>query len=201
MLFDVNDDVEIALRSAAVAGLALAAQLQPRAIVHARRNFHCERFLLADSPLSLALGARVGNDHALAAALAAGRRNVKESLLRAHLAAAAAIGALASAAGAAARARAVAGLALGETLELYDFLDPARRFFKFDFEIVAQVVAATRARSRASAAGAEEIAENVRENFLETLAEVEAAESSRPALRSLERGVPKAVVLCPPLRI
>ena len=72
VLFYVNDDVEIALRSAAVACLALAAQLEPRAVVHARRNFHRERFVLADSPLPLALRARVGDDHALAAALPAG---------------------------------------------------------------------------------------------------------------------------------
>src|SRR5277367_4131216 len=195
VLLDVDDDVEIALRTAAVAGLALAAQFEARSIVDARRNFHGERFVLADSPLSLALGARVGNDHAFAAALPAGRRDRKKSLLRAHLAAAAAIGALACAAGAAARARAVAGLALGEALELYDSLDSARRFFEFDFQIVAQVVAAPRARARTSAAGAEEIAEDVGENFLEALAEVEAPESARTALRSLEGRVTEAIVL------
>src|SRR5208282_3715448 len=200
MLFDVNDDVEIALRAAAVAGLALAAQLEPRAVVHARRNFHCERFVLADSPLSLALGARVGDDHALAAALPAGGRDGKESLLRADLAAAAAIGALACAAGAAAGARAVAGFALSQALELYDFLDSACRFFELDFEIVAQVVTAPGARTRASAPGAEEIAKDVGENFLEALAEVESAESAR-TLRPLEGGMPKTIVLCPPLRV
>src|SRR5579863_3624190 len=108
VLLDVDDDVEIALRSAAVAGLALAAQLEARSVIDARRNLHRERFGLADSPLSLALGARVGDDHALAAALPAGRRDREESLLRADLAAAAAIGTLSCAAGAAARARAVA---------------------------------------------------------------------------------------------
>src|SRR5882757_1203953 len=59
VLLDVDDNVEIALRSAAVAGLALAAQLQPRAIVDARRNLYCKRFGFADSALSLALGAGV----------------------------------------------------------------------------------------------------------------------------------------------
>ena len=102
--------------------------------------------------------------------------------------------------GAAARARAVAGFALRQALELYDFFGPARRFFEFDFEIVAQVVAAPRARARASAPGAEEIAEDVRENFLEALAEIETAESARTALRPLERGMPEAIVLRAPLR-
>src|SRR5580704_15999674 len=72
VLLDVDDDVEIALRPAAVAGLAFAAQLEPRAVVDPRRNFHGERFGFADSSLSLAFGARVGDDHALAAALSAG---------------------------------------------------------------------------------------------------------------------------------
>ena len=108
---------------------------------------------------------------------------------------------MACAAGAAASARAVAGLALRQALELYDFLDPARRFFEFDFEIVAQVVAAPGARARASAAGAEEIAEDVGEDFLEALAEIETAESARAALRSLERGVTEAVILRAPLGI
>ena len=88
-----------------------------------------------------------------------------------------------------------------QALELYDFFDPARRFLEFDFEIVAQVVAAPGARTRAAAAGAEKIAKDVGENFLETLAEIEAAESARTTLRSLERGMPEAVILRAPLRI
>ena len=164
------------------------------------RNLHRERFGFADAPLSLALGARVGDDRALAAALPAGRRDRKESLLGADLAGAAAIGALARAAGAAASARAVACLALRQALELDDFLGPARRFLELDFEIVAQVVAAPGARARAAAAGAEEIAEDVGENFLEPLAEIESAETARtPAVP--ERRVAEAIVLRAPLGI
>ncbi len=88
-----------------------------------------------------------------------------------------------------------------EALELYDFLDSVRRFFEFDFQIVAQIVAAPGARARSSAAGAEEIAKDVGENFLEALAEVETAESSRATLRTLERGVPETIVLCPALGV
>src|SRR6266849_7428902 len=143
--------------------------------------------MLADSALSLALRARVGDDHSLAAALPAGRRDRKESLLSADLAGAAAIGALTRAAGAAARASDVASLALGQPLKLDDLLDPARGFLEFNFQIVAKIVAAPGARTRTSASGAEKIAKNVGENFFEALAEVEAAESSR-ALRSLEGG-------------
>jgi hypothetical protein len=108
---------------------------------------------------------------------------------------------LARTAGAAASASAVAGLALSEALELYDFLDTACCVLEFNFEIVPQIVAAPSARTRSSAAGAEEIAEDVGEDFLEALAEVEAAESSRSTLRSLERGVTKAIVLRAPFGI
>ena len=89
---------------------------------------------------------------------------------------------------------------MSEALELYDFFDSARRFFEFDFEVVAQVVAAPGARTRASAAGAEKIAKDVGENFLEALAEVETAESAR-TLRPLEGGVTETVILRAPLGI
>src|SRR5208282_1876738 len=131
----------------------------------------------------------------------AGGRDRKEPLLGAHLAVAAAVGALACAAGAAPGASAIARFALGEALELYDFLGAARRFFELNFEIVAQVVAAAGARTRASAAGAEEIAEDVGEDFLETLAEVETAETARTTLRPLEGGVTEAVILRTPLGV
>ena len=84
---------------------------------------------------------------------------------------------------------------MSQALELYDLLDSARCVFKFNFEIVAQIIATPSARTRASATGAEEIAKDVGENFLEALAEVEAAESSRATLRSLERCVTKTVIL------
>src|ERR1700687_5957903 len=150
--------------------------------------------MLADSPLSMALRTRVGDDHSLAAALAAGGRDRKKSLLSADLAGAAAVGTLTRAAGAAARAAAVACLALSQALKLDDLLDSGGGFLEFNFQIVAKIVAAPGARTRASPSGAEKIAKNVGENFLEALAEVEAAESAG-ALRSLERGMAEAVVL------
>src|SRR5713101_6344453 len=150
--------------------------------------------MLADSALSLALRARVGDDHSLAAALPAGRRDRKESLLSADLAGAAAVGALTRTAGAAACASPVACLALGQALKLDDLLDSGGGFLEFNFQIVPKVVAAPSARARTSTAGAEKIAKNVGEDFLEALAEVEAAESAR-SLRSLERGMAEAVVL------
>src|SRR5882757_4984626 len=104
--------------------------------------------MLADSALSLALRARVGNDHSLAAALPAGGRDRKKSLLRADLAGAAAVGALTRAAGAAARASSVARLALSQTLKLDDLLDSGGGFLEFDFQIVAEIVAAPSTRAR-----------------------------------------------------
>src|ERR1700687_4890700 len=150
--------------------------------------------MLADPALSLALRTWVGDDHPLAAALPAGGRDRKKSLLSADLAGAAAVGALPRAAGAAARASAVARLALSEALKLDDLFDSGGGFLEFNFQIVAKIVAAPGARTRTSPSGAEKIAKNVGEDFLETLAEVEATESAG-ALRSLERGMAEAIVL------
>src|SRR5258708_6589817 len=122
--------------------------------------------MLADSALSLALRARVGDDHSLAAALPAGRRDRKKSLLSADLAGAATVGALTRTAGAAARASPVARLALGQALKLDDLFDSGGGFLEFNFQIVAKVVAAPSARPRTSPSGAEKIAKNVGEDFL-----------------------------------
>src|SRR5713101_4696220 len=98
--------------------------------------------MLANSALSLALRTWVRDDHSLAAALPAGRRDRKKSLLSADLAGAAAVGALTSAAGAAACAGPVARLALSQALKLDDLLDSGGGFLEFNFEIVAKIVAA-----------------------------------------------------------
>ena len=198
VLLDVDHHVEVARRSAAPSGLALAAQLQARSVVDAGRNPYRERLGTADASLALALGAGVGDDRALAAALAAGGGDGKEALLGADLSGAAAIGAGASALGAAARTASGAGVAGRQALELDDFFGAARGFLELDFEVVAQVVAAPRARAGASASGAEEIAENVGEDFLEALGEFEA---EAVALRSLEGGVTVAVILRATFRV
>src|SRR5579862_9279274 len=113
MLLDVNDDVQIAGRSAREAGFALAAQFEARAVVDARGNPHRERFLFADAPLPLTFRARVGDDRAFATAISAGGGDRKETLLGADLAGSATIGAGADAGRAALGTASVAFVALG----------------------------------------------------------------------------------------
>ena len=93
----------------------------------------------------------------------------------------------------ASRAGTVAGFADRQALELDDLLSASRRFFEFDFEVVAQILAAPVARARPAASGAEEVAENIGENLLEALAEIESAEAS-PALRTLKGGMAETIV-------
>src|SRR5215469_16415847 len=200
MLLDVDDDVEVAGRAAAEAGLTLIAELEARAVIHPRRNLDRERLGFADASLALALRARVGDRLALAAALRTRGRYREKTLLRADLAGAATVGALARAGRAVLGARAVAPVAGRQALKLDRFFGAARRFLEFDFEIVTEVVAAARARSSAAAA-CEEIAEDVGEDFLEALAEIETTEAARSTLRSLEGGVTKSIVLRAPIRI
>src|SRR5208282_294090 len=197
MLLDVDDDVQVASGSSPVAGLAFAPQLEPRAIVDTGRNAHGQRLLPSEPALSLALGARVGNDHPFAAALAAGCRDRKEALLSTDLAAAPAVRTLARTGRSSARATAVARVALGQALETDCLLGAPRCFLELDLEVVAQIVAAARAGAGATAAGTEKIAKDVGEDFFEALREIEAARTL--PLRPLKRAVAEAIVLPTPI--
>ena len=180
VLLDVDDDVEVALRSAAVAGLALAAQLEARAVVDARRNLHRQRFGLRMRPCPWHFG------HGSEMIMPSPRHcpqvveiekkpcwvrtwPVPRQLghWRAPLE----------------PPRARVPLHDSHCVRRWNLttlLDAARGFFELDFEIVAQIVAAPGARARTSAAGAKKIAEDVGEDFFEALAEIEAAEAARP---------------------
>src|SRR5690348_6504173 len=200
MLFDVDDDVEVAVRTAAETRLALAAKLEPRSVVHARGDLHGQRNSLAYAALALAFRTWVRDHHALAAALTARRRDGKEALLRSDLARAAAVRTGSRSFYAAARPCTFARLASSQALELDDFIGAARGLLEFDFQIVAQIVAASAARARTSTAGAEEITENVGEDFFEALGEIKPAEATR-ALLPLKGGMPEAIVLGASLRV
>src|SRR5690606_5477254 len=82
---NVDLDVEIARRAAVFPGLAFTREPDAIPAVHAGGNFHGEiaRFLLAPAPA--AVGARLGDDRAGAAALRAGLLEGEESLLHADL--------------------------------------------------------------------------------------------------------------------
>src|SRR5712692_2981155 len=200
MLADVDDHVEVAIRTAAETRLALGAKLEPRAVVDAGRDFNRQRDSLAHAALALAFRTGVRDDHALAAALTARRRDRKEALLRSDLAGTAAVRAGSRSFDAATRPCTLARFAGSQALELDDLIGAACGLFEFDFQIVTQIVAASAARARTSTTGYEEITENVGKDFFEALGEVKPAEASR-ALVPLKGGMPEAMVLRASLRV
>jgi hypothetical protein len=156
MILDVHDDVEVAVRTAARARFALAVEAQALAGRDAGRNADGELALLLHAPRAPAGGARLGDDRAGAAALAAGARHREEPLLIAQLSAA-----LALRAGGRLRvlggARPVAGLARLLAGNLHRGLGALGGFDEGNLEVVAQIGAALRAA--APAAAAEDVAE------------------------------------------
>src|SRR5690606_18219195 len=104
VLAHADVDVQIARRPAVAAGLALAREADPVAVVDARRNLHRQRAALADSPAPGALPARLLDDRARAPAGRTGLLNREKALRNPDLARAPAGRA---AAGLAARLRAV----------------------------------------------------------------------------------------------
>ena len=86
MVGDEDDDVEIAGRAALDAVLALAGQAQALAGGDAGRNLHLELALSRRAAVAAARHARLGDDAAGAAAVAAGAGDGEEALLVADLA-------------------------------------------------------------------------------------------------------------------
>src|SRR5579872_863699 len=90
VLFDRNENVQIARRSAVVARFSFGRHPQTRALIDAGRNLDRQRFFFADAARSVARGARVLDDFSSAAALRTRSRDGKESLRIADLSTAAA---------------------------------------------------------------------------------------------------------------
>ena len=108
MAGEVDEDVEVAVRAAAHARLALAGEADAGALVDSGGDADVERALALDPALAAAFVARIGDHLADAAAGRAGALDDEEALLGADLAAAVAHGA-----GAGAGARLGAGAAAG----------------------------------------------------------------------------------------
>ena len=195
MLADVEDHVEVAGRRGPRSGLALATQLEARAVVDAGRDLDVQLLRPALGAAATARRTRVGDDRPLTVAVAAGLGDREEPLLEAHLARAAALGA-----GARRRARLrappAARLAGREARDRDGLLAAEGGLLEADLELVAEVLAPSRPpTSAAPAAGAEEVAEQIADDVLEAGAEVEAGAGSAALL---EGGVPEAVVEIPP---
>src|SRR5690606_16012622 len=79
-----QEDVEVAGRAAAIAGLALAGEPDAGAVLDAGRDVDRERPLLGDAALARALAARVLDGVAAAMALRAGALDGEEALRGAH---------------------------------------------------------------------------------------------------------------------
>ena len=151
---DDDDDVEIAGRPALDAVLAFAGQAQALAGGDAGRDLHLEVALLGRAAVAAARLARLGDDAAGAAAVAARLGDGEEALLVADLADAAALRTRLRP-GPARRARALARRAglLARDADLR--LGALGRGLEGDLEVVAQIGAA----ARAGAAAAEGVAE------------------------------------------
>ena len=199
MLFDFEEDVEVAGRASGGARVAFVGQAQAGTVVHAGRDIDFQLPPHLAMALAAALGTRVTDNPAGADAGIAGTADGEKALLVEDLAAAVAGGAGGGAAagfgtgGVAALARLGAGhLNFGGEAE--------HSFFEGDLEIVADVFAALGAGA-APAAASEQIAET--EEIAQNIAEI--GEGVGVELRAtggaLQAGVAKAVVGRPLLRI
>src|SRR5262249_27472966 len=85
VLFHMNDNVEIAVRSAASARFALPGESQPRSSVDTGGGFVLPFLFLLDSPLTAASGTEVCDHSPPTAAVVSRLADGKESLLKTDL--------------------------------------------------------------------------------------------------------------------
>ena len=90
MLFHVQHDVEIAVRTALDSSLAESGKANSSFVLDARGNFGVNYLLLNRPAFAFALGARIADHASSALARWASARNTEKTLLIAHLAAASA---------------------------------------------------------------------------------------------------------------
>ncbi|OIQ96451.1 hypothetical protein GALL_214920 [mine drainage metagenome] len=161
MRFDMDLHVQVAVRRAVTAGLAMAAVAKAHAAVDTCRDLDLQRLLFLDSAGAVAVLARRTDLFAAAVAARAGLLDGEEALLHAHLAVTR-TGLAGGGAGAGFGAGTAAGLALFHDRNAYLFFRAACRFFQRDLHVVAQVGAAVGLAAPAAAA-AEDVAEDVAE--------------------------------------
>ncbi len=192
MRLEGQENIEIAGRAAAHAGLALTGEANARAILNASGNVHFERSLAREAAGAAASGTRRFDYRAATLAGGTGTLDGKETLCMTNAAGARACAAL-DRFGTRLRAGAGAGLAghVGRKADLCGLA--AIRFVERNFQIIAQIGAALAARAAAAAAHAEQIVEDVGKGRSEIAAE---AVRMRIAGGAIESGVPKAIIGC-----
>src|SRR6266542_147147 len=193
-----QEDVEIAGRPAARAGLALAAEADARAVLDTGGNVDLERLVAPRAALAHAGAARLVDHLACPVAGMAGALDGEEALLGPQTAAAMAGRALLRL-GAGLGATALAGLAGDRRRHAHRGFGAAIGLLKRDLEIEAQILAAHVGASAAAAlaAGTEHLLEDVAEYRAEIEALGAAAERSTGpagAHAAFEGGWPIAVV-------
>src|SRR5581483_3016618 len=187
---DARDDEQVASRAAAVAGLALPAQLDPRPVLDARRDLHPEAAGAPLAPAASAARARLLDDGAVPAAARARVREGEQALRLGDRAAAAALRADGRRC-TGLRARAVADLAGALEADGQRRLHTPERVLEGERDLDLDVRAALPAPTAPSAAHApaEQAAEQVAE--VAELAEVEGdafaarAEADAPVRRAV----------------
>src|SRR5580658_125387 len=199
MAGDAQVDVEVAVGTAAHAGLAAAGDADARTVVDARRDADLQRLLLLDAAAAAAIRTRRLHDLPVAAALGAGRLRDELSERRlAHLALnpapAAAVARNDQRAGLGAAA--AAGRARGEMPEGDLAGRPGVRFLERDLDVVAQVAAARRAVAPLLLPAARRAEEHV-----EDVAEALGTESEAAAALTVDARVAEAIVVGPLLRV
>src|ERR1019366_5962949 len=155
VLFDLEEDVQIARRSAVRAGLAFGRQPYAGIVIDSRRNRNLEFALDLPEAVAAALAARVADDLARPAAGAASAADGEKPLLIQNLAAAVACGALrGSAAGLGSGAAAVVAAIHARHLDVG--VHPEDRLFERQLQVVADILAALRAVAAPPAASSTE---------------------------------------------
>ena len=188
---DRQEDVEIAGRAAAQAGLALVGEADAGAVLDAGRDVDRQRLLLGDAALAGAFRAWILDGLAAAMALRAGALDREEALRGAHLAVAAAH-----------RAGDRLGAGLGAGAGAFVAGDRSRHadlrglagigLLQRDLHVVAQIGAALAPAGRAALAAAHHVAENV----LEDVGEAAGREAGRAVAHAavLEGGMAEPVI-------
>jgi hypothetical protein len=166
MVFDGDDNIEVAGRPTFGPGVSFAAHLESDARFYPGRDFQGKGLLSAGQAGTSTVFTGVTYPLALAVAVGAGARHGKEPLLKAHLTVAG-TGLASFGAGAWPGSGTVAGCACLMARNLYLGVETESGFFKADRQIVAQIITATAAATAAAATTTEDVSEDIAEDILE----------------------------------
>ena len=138
MRLEMDLDIQIARRPAIHTSLTFTGQTDAVALVNAGRDAYRQGFLFLDAPLTMTMGARIGNDLAAAVTARTSLLHREKALLHTHLTMSTASRA-GSRFGTRLGAGAMAMLAFGQYRHADFGFSATRCFFQRDFQVVAQV--------------------------------------------------------------